>query len=36
MRDWLWLIYKFNDNYCRLRLYSVFIQTQQGYLGKYV
>ena len=31
MRVWLWLVYKFTENYCRLRLFSEFIQTQKGY-----
>ena len=31
MRVWLWLVYKFNKNYCRLRLFSEFIQTQVRY-----
>ena len=37
MRVWLWLVYKFTENYCRLRLFSEFIQTQKRYptsLGK--
>ena len=29
IRVWLWLVYKFNDNNCRLRLFSEFIQTQK-------
>ena len=32
MRVWLWLVYKFTDNYCRLRLFFEFIQTQKRYL----
>ena len=28
MRAWLWLVYKFTDNYCRSRLYFSF-QTQE-------
>ena len=28
---WLWLIYKFTENYCRLRLFSELIQTQKWY-----
>ena len=28
---WLWLVYKFTENYCRLRLFSKFIQTQKRY-----
>ena len=28
---WLWLAYKFTENYCRLRLFSEFIQTQKRY-----
>ena len=31
MRVWLWLVYKFTDNYCHLRLFSEFIQTQKRY-----
>ena len=31
MRVWLWLVYKFNENYCRSRLFSDFIQTQKKY-----
>ena len=31
IRAWLWLFYKFTDNNCRLRLFSVFIQTQKSY-----
>ena len=31
MRVWLWLVYKFAENYCRLRLFSEFIQTQKRY-----
>ena len=31
MRVWLWLVYKFIENYCRLRLFSEFIQTQNRY-----
>ena len=31
MRVWLWLVYKFTENYCRLRLLSEFIQTQKRY-----
>ena len=31
MRAWLWLVYKFTENYCRLRLFSEFIQTQKRY-----
>ena len=31
MRVWLWLVYKFTENYCRLRLFSEFIQTQRRY-----
>ena len=37
MKVWLWLVYKFTENYCRLRLFSEFIQTQKRYptsLGK--
>ena len=29
MRVWLWLVYKFTENYCRLRLFSEFIQTRK-------
>ena len=29
VRVWLWLVCKFNGNYCRLRLFSKFIQTQK-------
>ena len=30
MRVWLWLVYKFTENYCRSRLFSAdFIQTQK-------
>ena len=32
MRIWLWLVYKFADNYCRSsRLFSEFIQIQKRY-----
>ena len=31
MRVWLWLVYKFTQNYCRLWLLSDFIQTQKRY-----
>ena len=31
MRVWLCLVYKFTENYCRLRLFSEFIQTQKRY-----
>ena len=31
MRVWLWLVYKFTENYCRFRLSSEFIQTQKSY-----
>ena len=31
MRVWLWLVYKFTKNLCRLRLFSEFIQTQKRY-----
>ena len=31
MRIWLWLVYKFTDNYCRSRLFFEFIQTQKRY-----
>ena len=30
MKVCLWLAYKFNEDYCRLRLFSEFIQTQRG------
>ena len=29
MRGWLWLVYKFTENYCQLRLFSEFVQTQE-------
>ena len=29
MRVWSWLVYKFAYNYCHLRLFSKFIQTQE-------
>ena len=29
MRVWSWLVYKFTYNYCHLRLFSKFIQTQE-------
>ena len=29
MRVWLWLAYKFTENYCPSRLFSEFIQTQK-------
>ena len=32
IRVWLWLVYKFTENNCRLRLFSGFIQTQKRYL----
>ena len=28
---WLWLVYKFTENYCRLRLFSEFIHVQKRY-----
>ena len=28
---WLWLVYKFTENYCCLRFFSEFIQTQKRY-----
>ena len=31
IRVWLWLVFKFTENYCRLRLLSEFIQTQKRY-----
>ena len=31
MRVWLWLAYKFTENYCRVQLFSKFIQTQKRY-----
>ena len=31
MRVWLWLVYKFTENYCRLRIFSEFIQNQKKY-----
>ena len=31
MRVWLWFDYKFTENYRRLRLFSVFIQTKNRY-----
>ena len=31
IRDRLRLVYKFTENYCRLRLFSKFIQTQKRY-----
>ena len=31
IRVWLWLVYKFTENNCRLRLFSKFIQTQKRY-----
>ena len=31
MRVWLWFVYKFTEDYCRLRLFSEFIQTQKRY-----
>ena len=35
MRVWLWLVYKFTENHCRLRLFSEFIQTQEvSYLSR--
>ena len=35
MRVLLWLVYKFTDNYCRLRLSFEFIQTQESYLTSF-
>ena len=34
MRVWLWLVYKFTENYCRSWLFSEFIQTQRRYLPR--
>ena len=31
MRVWLWLVYKFTENCCLLRLLSKFIKTQKSY-----
>ena len=31
MRVWLWLVYKFTENYYPSRLFSEFIQTQKRY-----
>ena len=31
MRVFLWLAYKFTESYCRLLLFSEFIQTQKRY-----
>ena len=31
MKVRLWLVYKFTENYCRLRLFSEFIKTQKRY-----
>ena len=31
MRVWLWLVYKFTENCCRLGFFSEFIQTQKRY-----
>ena len=31
MRVWLWLVYKFTENYCPSRFFSEFIQTQKRY-----
>ena len=31
MKVWLWLAYKFTENYCRLQFFSEFIQTQKRY-----
>ena len=30
MRVWLWLVYKFTENYCHLRLFFAFIQTSNS------
>ena len=29
MRVWLWIVYIVGENYCRLQLFSEFIQTQK-------
>ena len=37
LKVWLWIAHKFTENYCCLRLFSEFIQTQISYptsLGK--
>ena len=31
MRVWLWVVHRFTENYCHLRLFSEFIQTQKSY-----
>ena len=31
VRVWLWLVYKFAENYCSSRFFSEFIQTQKRY-----
>ena len=31
LRVWLWLVYNFTENYCRLRLFSEFIHTQKSH-----
>ena len=31
MRVWLWVVHRFAENYCHLRLFSEFIQTQKSY-----
>ena len=31
IRVWLWLVYKFTNNYCPLLLFSEFIQTRKSY-----
>ena len=31
MRVWTWLVYNFSENYCHLRFFSEFIQTQKMY-----
>ena len=33
IRVWLWLVYRFTKNYCRLQLFSEFIQTQKRYIS---
>ena len=31
VRVWLWFVYKFTENYCHLRIFSEFSQTQKRY-----
>ena len=31
MRVWLWLVYKFIENYCHMQLFFEFIETQKKY-----